>query len=168
MKYLKYLLLICSISTLGAEDYSTYQDQLSPTQQKQAIQIEKQIMAACCFGGPVYSHGKNDITEKQKITIRKLLLEGKTEDEILDHFRNEIDHRTGEPYGNRILAAPKSDEAIGLVSYWMIAVFVLLGLGILVYVIRKLRMGASVSVPAKDPVSDETLEKIESELAELD
>ncbi len=169
MKHFIILLSLSILAPLIADDYQFYQDQLNADQQKEAIHLEKEIMAPCCFGGPVYSHGKNDLTEKVRVDIRRLLVAGKTEDEILDFFRNQIDPRTGMPYGNRILAAPKSDELLGRVSYWSMAGFVILGLGILVLVIRGLRRSAPVEEAAPPTeVESEVLEQIEAELAERD
>jgi len=85
----------------------------------------------------------------------------------LDHFRNSIDPRTKQPYGNRILASPKASETVGKVSYWMVVLFSLVGLIILGYALKKLQASKQVSAP-KGQLSDETLNKIESELSDLD
>jgi cytochrome c-type biogenesis protein CcmH/NrfF len=169
MKHITLLLVLCVVAPLLASDYDFYHSQLNADQQKQAIYLEKQIMAPCCFGGPVYSHGKNDLTEQARIDIRKLLVEGKTTDEVLDYFRNMIDPRTGTAYGNRILAAPKSNELVGQVSYWAIVGFVVLGLGVLVFVIRRLKK-TPVESPEEETeaVSEDILKRVETELAERD
>ena len=125
------ILLMALVSMLSAQDYEFYNEKLTDKQNEQAIYLEKNLMATCCFGGPVYMHGKNQMTEDAKITIRRLLIEGKSTDDVLDHFRNSIDSRTKQPYGNRILASPKASETVGKVSYWMVVLFSLIGLGIL-------------------------------------
>lgn len=160
------LLLTIFMSISLAEDYEFYNQKLTKAQNEQAIYLEKNLMATCCFGGPLYMHGKNQMTEEAKITIRKLLIEGKTTDEILDHFRDSIDPRTNEPYGNRILASPKASETVGKVSYWMVVVFSLVGLAILAYALKKLRK-VKGEVESGERVSEETLKKIESELSDL-
>ena len=82
-------------------------------------------------------------------------------------FRNSIDPRTNEAYGNRILASPKASETVGKVSYWMVVLFSLAGLGILGYALNKLK--ASHSKPVDDDeLSEETLQKIESELSDIE
>ncbi|MBT3576203.1 MAG: hypothetical protein HN995_13370 [Candidatus Marinimicrobia bacterium] len=159
--------LIALVSMLSAQDYEFYNQKLTDTQNEQAIYLEKNLMATCCFGGPVYMHGKNQMTEDAKITIRRLLIEGKSTDDVLDHFRNSIDPRTKQPYGNRILASPKASETVGKVSYWMVVLFSLVGLVILGYALKKLQAKKQDSDP-KNQLSDETLKKIESELSDID
>ncbi len=155
------------VSMLGAQDYEFYNSKLTDKQNEQAIYLEKNLMATCCFGGPVYMHGKNQMTEDAKITIRRLLIEGKSTNDVLDHFRNSIDPRTKQPYGNRILASPKASETVGKVSYWMVVLFSLVGLVILGYALKKLQAKQQDS-ESKNQLSDETIEKIESELSDLD
>ncbi len=125
MKTFKIIILLVLVGSVYAQNYDFYNQQLSDQQKEDAIYLEKNLMATCCFGGPVYMHGKNQKTEEIKVTIRQLLVEGKTRDEVLDHFRNTIDPRTGQPYGNRILASPKASETVGKVSYWMVVGFLL-------------------------------------------
>ncbi|MBC8375715.1 MAG: cytochrome c-type biogenesis protein CcmH [FCB group bacterium] len=167
MKMKTIILLMALVSMLSAQDYEFYNEKLTDKQNEQAIYLEKNLMATCCFGGPVYMHGKNQMTEDAKITIRRLLIEGKSTDDVLDHFRNSIDSRTKQPYGNRILASPKASETVGKVSYWMVVLFSLIGLGILGLALKKLQAKKQDSDP-KIQLSDETLNKIESELSDLD
>ena len=167
MKMNTYILLMVLVSMLSAQDYEFYNQKLSDKQNEQAIYLEKNLMATCCFGGPVYMHGKNQRTEDTKVTIRRLLIEGKSTDDILNHFRNTIDPQTKQPYGNRILAAPKANETVGKVSYWMVVLFSLIGLTILGYTLKKLLVKKQGTDP-ENKLSDETLKKIESELSDLD
>ena len=159
--------ILILVSMTFAQNFDDYQSQLSDEDQKRAIHLEKNIMAYCCFGGPVYGHGRNQKTEEAKLIIRQMLLEDKSDDEILDHFRNMINPGTGEPYGNVILASPKASETVGKVSYWMVVVFSLLGLGILGLALKRLSSGSKTDAPKED-LSDEARQKIESELSELD
>jgi len=166
---MKALILLITLSLAGlasAQDYEFYNKKLTPEQKEQAIYLEKHIMATCCFGGPIYMHGKNQRTESEKITIRRLLLEGQTTDQILDYFRNSKDPQTGKPYGNRILAAPKASETVGQVSYWMVVGFTVIGFILLALAVRKLR-GRKRVFSADETLSDETLEQIESEISNL-
>jgi len=166
MNTIKIILLLSLSGFVLAQNYEFYNQKLSAEQKEAAIYLEKNIMATCCFGGPLYSHGKNQKTEEAKITIRRLLIEGKTTDEILDYFRNSIDPRTGQPYGNRILAAPKASETVGRVSYWMVVVFFVVGLGLLALALKKFKAQKENSETPPD-LPEETLNKIESELSDL-
>ena len=163
--YILILIALVFATGLAAQDYEFYNQKLTPEMQEQAIYLEKNIMATCCFGGPVYMHGKNQKTEEEKVMIRRLLLEGKTTDEILDTFRNMTDPRTGEAYGNRILASPKASETVGKVSYWMVVVFFVVGLLLLAVALKKLSSRKSESEPE---LSREALNKVEAELEQLD
>lgn len=167
MNIKSFILLLTFVSLLNAEDYAFYNQKLSETQSEQAIYLEKHLMATCCFGGPLYGHGQNQMTEDAKITIRRLLIDGKSPDEILDHFRDSIDPRTKAPYGNRILSSPKSTEMVGKVSYWMVVLFIVAGLVILAYALKRLK---SVQRDTDDTsqVSDDTLKKVESELSDIE
>jgi len=166
--YTSLLILLLMVPALGS-DYNTLQSQLNAEQKELAIEMEKAIMAPCCFGGPVYSHGSNQMTEEIKVEIRTMILEGKDRDAMLDYFRAKIDPRTGEPYGNRILAAPKGDELVGQVSYWMIVAFAIVGLVLLWLAIMHLRKPAT-AVPEEneEEVDAELLDRIESDVAELE
>ena len=167
MKIITTLLLFVLILPAAAEEFTTVNEKLTPEQKEDAIYLEKNLMATCCFGGPLYMHGKNAKTEEAKIIIRKLLLEGKTRDEILDHFRETIDPRTQQPYGNRILASPKASETVGKVSYWMVVVFFIIGLGLLAIAIRKLS-GRSGKDDTAEELPSDTIQKIEDELSGLE
>lgn len=159
--------------SLFGDQISDLDNQLTPAQKEMAVNMEKQIMATCCFGGPVHSHGQNDYTNEERLEIRQLIISGKSEDQILDHFREKIDPRTGRPYGNRILAAPKSNELLGQVSYWMVAVFTIIGLVVLWFALQKLidqrkLVQSSSGVDPSEKANAKILEKVEAELRDLD
>lgn len=167
MRIITILLMTIWVGIAFSQSYESYNEQLSADQKNQAIHLEKNIMATCCFGGPVYMHGTNQKTEDAKITIRRMLIDGKTTDQVLDYFRNTIDPRTGQAYGNRILASPKASETVGKVSYWMVVGFAVTGLGLLAFGLKKLQRQKRRPQPDKAPTA-ETLEQIETELSNLD
>ncbi|HCW77397.1 MAG TPA: hypothetical protein DHU63_12795 [Candidatus Marinimicrobia bacterium] len=175
MKLITFTLSLFLAFSVFGDQITDMDSRLTTSQKEMAIDMEKQIMAACCFGGPVHSHGRNDYTEEQRLEIRQLILDGKNEDQILNYFREKIDKHTGRPYGNRILAAPKSNELLGQVSYWMVAVFSIVGLVVLWFVLRKLigqrqpvQLNGKISDPAGNKTNAKILEKVESELRDLD
>ena len=170
MKVITFLLSFLVVGLLLADEIADLDNQMNATQKAQAIDMEKQVMAACCFGGTLHDHGLNDYTKEEKIEIRQLVLKGKTDDQILDYFRHKIDPRTGMPYGDRILAAPNSKELLGQVSYWMIAVFVIVGALVLWYALKKLlgRRVAKVEKTTGPQDNQQILAKVEKELKALD
>ena len=76
-------------------------------------------MAPCCWSGTVADHGNPDMEGK----IRELAAEGKSREEIVDHFVG--------IYGERILAVP---VARGFNLMVWVAPVIVLGLGTLVLV----------------------------------
>ena len=63
-------------------------------QKELIMDIEKSLMAICCWSGTVYDHGNADMQAE----ITTLVKAGKTKADILDHFVNK--------HGERVLAIP--------------------------------------------------------------
>ena len=63
-------------------------------QEELILDIEKSLMAICCWSGTVYDHGNSDM-ETEIATLVKV---GKTKADVLDHFVNK--------HGERVLAIP--------------------------------------------------------------
>ena len=63
-------------------------------QEELIMDIEKSLMATCCWSGTVYDHGNPDM----EVEIVALVKAGKTKTEVLDRFVNQ--------YGERVLAIP--------------------------------------------------------------
>ena len=66
----------------------------SNNQQELIMDLEKSLMAVCCWSGTVYDHGNSDMESKIAIMVQS----GNTKTEIMDHFVNQ--------YGERVLAVP--------------------------------------------------------------
>ena len=63
-------------------------------QEELILDIEKSLMAICCWSGTVYDHGNSDMETE----IATLVKAGKTKADVLDHFVNK--------HGERVLAIP--------------------------------------------------------------
>tara|TARA_B100000745_G_scaffold3830_1_gene3222 strand:- start:508 stop:933 length:426 start_codon:yes stop_codon:yes gene_type:complete len=63
-------------------------------QEELILDIEKSLMAICCWSGTVYDHGNSDMEAE----IDTLVKAGKTKAEVLDRFVNK--------HGERVLAIP--------------------------------------------------------------
>ena len=63
-------------------------------QEELILDIEKSLMAICCWSGTVYDHGNSDMEAE----IATLVKAGKTKAEVLDRFVNK--------HGERVLAIP--------------------------------------------------------------
>lgn len=75
---------------------------------------------------------------QMKGEVRTFLSEGKTEQQILDHFEAQ--------YGERILARPKTG-GFNLLVWWIPILGGTLGLGLLVLFMRRWQRGQSNEVP---------------------
>ena len=63
-------------------------------QEELILDIEKSLMAICCWSGTVYDHGNSDMEAE----IAPLVKAGNTKAEVLDRFVNK--------HGERVLAIP--------------------------------------------------------------
>ena len=82
-------------------------------------ELERTLMAPCCWSGTVADHGNPDMEKK----ITELAAEGRSKEEIVNHFVG--------IYGERILAVP---VARGFNLMVWVAPVIVLGLGTLVLV----------------------------------
>ncbi len=100
---------------------------LSPRQQEQAQNLERKLIAPCCWSEPVSTH-RSEIALKMKAEIAAFVAAGKTDEEILAIYKQR--------YGMRILIEPEGAR------WWWTHVVPLaalaLGLALTIVVIRKL------------------------------
>ncbi len=127
---------------------------LSASDNKELIKdIEKSLMAPCCWSGTVDDHGHSQLEEE----IAAFVNEGKTKQEILNYYVN--------TYGERILAVP---VATGFNLFaWITPI--LIGLAGIVIIILYLKTSRS-RVPVQINENKDILfsDQIERELKELD
>ena len=131
------------------------------------LEIEKSLMAPCCWSGTVYDHGNSEM-EKD---IKRLVHEGKSKEEIFQYFVNEkrivmSDGRIKIGYGEKILAVPVA-SGFNLLVWVMPA-----ALGIAAFLV----IGLTIKQRPKIKILDNTVQKsniqfddaIEKELKELE
>jgi cytochrome c-type biogenesis protein CcmH len=122
-------------------------------------QLEIEIMAPCCYGGPVADHD-SEAAKQVKTQIAGLLAEGKTKEEILDMYVA--------IYGEQILARPRA-RGFNLLAYIMPPVILLVGGLMFVYFVSRLKSPATHSVEAKSSsYGEEFFKKVEKEMKELE
>ena len=128
--------------------------------EKQAKVIETMLMAPCCWAQQVSAH-QSPAADEIRLTVRRLLAEGKTQQQILDQYVAE--------YGDRILAEPpaRGFSAALYVAPW---IFLAGSIGLVVVVVRKLHLSAAAAAPDAVPAaaSDDELERIDEDLRNLD
>ena len=129
--------------------------------EREAKQLEAKLMAPCCWAQQVSLH-QSPAADEIKQTIRKLLAEGKTSEQILDIYVAQ--------YGDRILAEPpaRGFSRLIYVAPW---VFLVASVGLVIVVIRRLRAvspaPARTERAAASPSEDEA-DRIDEELRKLD
>lgn len=117
-------LVILMLLLLGAHPAAA--QELNTTQLAMVNKLEHQFMSPCCYGEQLYGHLSPQALE-MKQEIARMVLDGRSEREILDHFKAK--------FGSRILVEPEGAQ------WWVMNVvpIVLLALGFVatVWIIRK-------------------------------
>ena len=75
------------------------------------IDVEKSLMAVCCYSGTVYDHGNKEMEEQ----ILRFVNQGKSKEDILNFYT--------ERYGEKVLALPKT-EGFNLLTNKLISVII--------------------------------------------
>ena len=118
------------------------------------IDIEKSLMATCCWSGTVYDHGNKEM----EIQIAGMVDQGKTKTEIINFYTDK--------YGERVLSIPVA-QGFNIFAWLTPLFFGFLGLFIIYKYMRtsKAEMRLIInSTNSKVKYNDE----IERELKELD
>lgn len=116
------------------------------------MDIEKSLMAVCCWSGTVYDHGNSDM----EATIETMVQLGNTRSEIMDHFVDQ--------YGERVLAIPVMAGFNLLV--WVTPIIIGI-IGIIIWY-RYLNV-SSKREPIKNEYNDvPNIDQIEKELKEIE
>ncbi len=100
-------------------------------------ELQHRVLAPCCWQEPVADH-RSEIALEIQDEISQMVLAGKTDREIIDHYKAE--------YGMRILVEPEGD----LFVIMNVVPFVFLGLGAIVVLIV-LRKWLKNRPPAEQP-----------------
>lgn len=118
------LLFMLLVLFLGAASLAA--QELNTTQLAMVNKLEHQFMSPCCYGEQLYGHMSPQALE-MKQEIAQMVLLGRSEREILDHFKDK--------FGARILVEPEGAQ------WWIMNVvpLALLALGFMatVWIIRK-------------------------------
>tara|TARA_X000001036_G_scaffold130360_1_gene123230 strand:+ start:700 stop:1131 length:432 start_codon:yes stop_codon:yes gene_type:complete len=118
------------------------------------IEIEKSLMATCCYSGTVYDHGNKEMENN----IAQMVSSGKSRKEIISFYT--------EQYGERVLAIPKK-EGFNMLAWIAPMLIGVLGISIItIYVNSKNEEIQTTSI--KDDEKIPFNEKIETELQSLD
>jgi len=125
-----------------------------------AREIERSLIAPCCWSQPVAQH-YSEAADQIRKEVRELLAAGKSKQEILDYYVSR--------YGERILASPRP-RGFNLLAYVLPAVFLFSGTGVVVLYLRKQTMRSadqSLSTRAEPLLDERYASRVERELREL-
>lgn len=135
----------------------------------QAKHLETLLIAPCCWRQPISEHQSPEASQMQS-EIRQMLSEGKTEQQILDHY---VEIR-----GARILSIPPQ-QGFNRMSFLMPIFFGVVGLAVVGTLLRKWQrhpVGKSSAAVGDEPqdappehaVSDAMSRRIQKELDDMD
>jgi cytochrome c-type biogenesis protein CcmH len=125
-----------------------------------AHEIERSLIAPCCWSQPVAQH-YSEAADQIRKEVRVLLAAGKSKQEILDYYVSR--------YGERILASPRP-RGFNLLAYVLPAVFLLSGTGVVVLYLKRQTMRSadqSLSTRAEPLLDERYASRVERELREL-
>jgi len=133
---------------------------LSTAQTAQIQKVEKRLLAPCCYTQSIAEHG-SDIAVQLRGEVTEMVAEGKSESEIVEHYRT--------IYGDRILIVP--DGMTGRILFSLPAAIAALACFVFFVCFRKMlrsgRRERTRELSQTRPVlSDALKEKIEREIGE--
>ena len=139
----KLLLLTMFLTILGADEKSEL-----------IIDIEKSLMATCCWSGTVYDHGNKEM----EIEIAGMVDNGKTKSEIINYYTDK--------YGERVLSIPVA-EGFNIFA-WLAPLF--FGLLSIFIIITYMRTSKNETIPMVNSSNSNIKynDEIERELKALD
>ena len=122
-------------------------------QEELIMDIEKSLIAVCCWSGTVYDHGNSDM----ETIITSMVQSGNTKSEIMNHFVNQ--------YGERVLAIPVM-SGFNILA-WIAPILIGL-IGILIWYLY-LNSPSTIVKPIKNEYNDiPNIDQIEQELKEME
>ena len=133
---------------------------LSTAQTAEIEKVEKRLLAPCCYTQSIAEHG-SDIAVQMRGEVTAMVSDGKSEKEIVDHYKN--------IYGDRILIVP--DGLTGKILFSLPAVISVLGCLVLFLCLRRMlhagRHQRASGVPEpKRVLSDALKDQIQREIGD--
>jgi len=129
--------------------------------EEKALELEGKIIAPCCWSQPVSQH-YSQAADEIRVEVRRMLAEGKTSQQILDHYVS--------MYGQRILASPPA-RGFNILAYVLPYFSLGLGVAVVMLILKKLRSRTPAAAPAaaQSAVLDAKYSaRLEKELREIE
>lgn len=128
----------------------------NPNQQELIKDIEKSLMAPCCWSGTVNDHGHSELEQE----IQSMVESGQTKDQIMNHYVR--------IYGERILAIPVA-QGFNIMAWLAPIIIAIIGITFLALYLKSSKSKSleldSINKNDKPIPYDKQIEK---ELKELD
>ena len=122
-------------------------------QEELIMDIEKSLIAVCCWSGTVYDHGNSDM----ETVIASMVQSGNTKSDIMNHFVYQ--------YGVRVLAIPVM-SGFNILA-WIVPILIGL-IGILIWYLY-LNSPSTIVKPIKNEYNDiSNIDEIEQELKDME
>lgn len=133
---------------------------LTTLQAEEIHKVEARLLAPCCYTQSIAEHG-SDIAVQMRREVTEMVAEGKTEEEIVNYYRDQ--------YGDRILIVP--DGLTGRILFSLpVATLVVASLALFTWLRRMLHSGKRARGVGADPprhrVDEALLKKIARETGE--
>ena len=123
MKILVLMIMFLAAASAAQAGYGAGDPRLS--------KLYSSFMAPCCYGGDLSIHNSTTAAEL-RARIALMVREGQTDEQIRDTLVSE--------YGERILSVPEGSAHTWL--FWMPGFFAVIGLGIVIWFLRRMRHAA--------------------------
>lgn len=128
----------------------------NPNQQELIKDIEKSLMAPCCWSGTINDHGHSELEQE----IQSMVESGQTKDQIMNHYVR--------IYGERILAIPVA-QGFNIMAWLAPIIIAIIGITFLALYLKSSKSKSleldSINKRDKPIPYDKQIEK---ELKELD
>jgi cytochrome c-type biogenesis protein CcmH len=133
---------------------------LTNTQTAEISKVEKRLLAPCCYTQSIAQHG-SDIAVQMRNEVEGMVADGKSEEEIVGHYRN--------IYGDRIVIVP--DGLRGRILFGLPVVISVLACGVLYLCFRKMLRAGTLRRNSKirqspNGLSDALREQIDREIGD--
>ncbi len=126
------LALVLACAAPAARSHAKASASTSSAVESKARRIEKLLTAPCCYKGTLADHASG-VAQRMRTEIRAMLTEGKTQEQILAHYKKK--------YGQAILMEPPKGALSGFLLYGV--PFGLAFLGLLIMTVLLIRRRAA-------------------------
>lgn len=135
---------------------------MAEARERLAALVEEQLIAPCCWRAPLSQH-YSGTAERMKEDLREMLANGKTQAEIIDHYKA--------MYGERILSSPPN-AGFNRLAYLFTPLMFLVGGGVIFITLRRWRTGrlnrGDAAVAASTGTDHRHRDRIDAELNAYD